>query len=238
MVDLVNNLIRNFDDVGTEIHALYDYSPRANIIGNVYENGVPGIRPIGVRVYEGMEVADGSFFVADNLSDFTPALGGDDWNIMGHESRPDLYATDRSKQRMEPWPVAAEYAVTEDSPEELVELLSAHVGASYPTRDPLDTRLVTEAMEGTGDCGTGSPDDHEELPVLVGGTAPIDSDGDGMSDLWEKRQRLIRGRATGTWIAMATVTATWMNTSTTWWPPVSTRLRSAVGRLPRPSWGR
>ncbi|WP_298899301.1 T9SS type A sorting domain-containing protein [uncultured Psychroserpens sp.] len=59
------------------------------------------------------------------------------------------------------------------------ELLN-NVGASFPTRDDVDTRLINQYINGNGGLATSGA-----YPTIQGGTAPSDSDNDGMPDFWE-----------------------------------------------------
>ena len=62
-------------------------------------------------------------------------------------------------------------------------ILSA-VGATAPIRDSVDTRVINDFFNGTGKIidNINFPDD---FPVFENKTAPIDSDNDGMADVWE-----------------------------------------------------
>ena len=81
-----------------------------------------------------------------------------------------------------PTPVSDEVA-TEDAVTAYQQVL-ADAGASLPARDSADERIINDVINGTGTI----IDDEDEVgswPVLVSGTAPVDSDHDGMPDEWE-----------------------------------------------------
>jgi hypothetical protein len=86
--------------------------------------------------------------------------------------------------------VAFEVApVTVDAVEELRGLLAAGAGATAPTRDEADMRVVQELLDGTGAI----IDDPAEVggwPVLDAGIPPPDDDGDGLPDDWEAARGL------------------------------------------------
>ena len=66
----------------------------------------------------------------------------------------------------------------------LMEPLLATVGASLPMRDAVDARLIEHVRNLTGKL----IDSQTEVgcwPQLQSGTAPEDTDGDGMPDAWE-----------------------------------------------------
>ncbi|MEZ4855950.1 MAG: T9SS type A sorting domain-containing protein [Gelidibacter sp.] len=56
----------------------------------------------------------------------------------------------------------------------------SNVGASLPSRDAVDTRIINQYIAGNGTlANTGV------YPNIQGGTAPVDTDNDGMPDYWE-----------------------------------------------------
>ena len=77
-------------------------------------------------------------------------------------------------------------AVTTTPVANLEALLTSKVGAIVPARDSLDTRLINEMTSRTGTRGrNGDP-----WPTLALGTAPTDTDHDGMPDTWEDAHSL------------------------------------------------
>jgi|APSaa5957512622_1039677.scaffolds.fasta_scaffold05251_2 hypothetical protein len=69
---------------------------------------------------------------------------------------------------------------------DVLDALLADVGATRPSRDAVDARIVTQVKERSGRV----IDSQEEVggwPQYPPGTPPVDSDGDGMPDAWEKR---------------------------------------------------
>jgi len=55
-----------------------------------------------------------------------------------------------------------------------------HVGCSYPNRDTVDIRIINNWNNGDGRIAT-----IGTYPLINGGTAPDDTDNDGMPDYWE-----------------------------------------------------
>jgi hypothetical protein len=78
-------------------------------------------------------------------------------------------------------------AVTTHSASEAYELVLARAGA-FP-RDAVTQRTVEEARSGTGQWGRLEPKGGL-MEGLTPGTAPQDTDRDGMPDEWEKKKRL------------------------------------------------
>ena len=56
----------------------------------------------------------------------------------------------------------------------------SHVGCSFPSRDSVDDRLINQYNNGNGTLASSG-----SYPIISGGTAPVDSDNDGMPDYWE-----------------------------------------------------
>jgi hypothetical protein len=89
--------------------------------------------------------------------------------------------------------------VRTQSAEDAFELVLKNCGASL-ARDPVDSRIVNEIRTGTakfgksyGGGGKGiidTPEDVGGWPVLASKPAPLDTDGDGMPDEWERSQGL------------------------------------------------
>jgi hypothetical protein len=65
----------------------------------------------------------------------------------------------------------------------------ADAGASFPTRDTIDTRIVNDVLNGTGriinDTNAATPPAGGWWPTLNSTIAPTDTDHDGMPDEWE-----------------------------------------------------
>jgi hypothetical protein len=85
-------------------------------------------------------------------------------------------------------------ALTPHTAYEAFEHVLAYAGAVLPARDPVDARIVQEALTGTatygGTYGDGrgiidTPGDVGGWPVLDSTEAPADTDLDGMPDAWE-----------------------------------------------------
>src|SRR3989338_2343239 len=74
--------------------------------------------------------------------------------------------------------------VTTQSSQEAYEKVLADAGASKPKRDAVDSRIINDVRTRTGKI-IDSPSQVGGYPKFSGGTAPADSDHDGMPDIWE-----------------------------------------------------
>ncbi len=90
-----------------------------------------------------------------------------------------------SWQKPTPWLVPS-VSTTEMSDSYALEILD-DVGANRPLRDSVDTRIISEFINETASHidNITYPD---ALPVFTNIAAPVDSDLDGMSDVWETSQ--------------------------------------------------
>lgn len=99
--------------------------------------------------------------------------------------------------------------INEQTPEEAFKDVLTHAGCSYPVRDAVDIRIISDVRSGTASCEgksykelrkidvsdkksgiIDSQNDAGGWPVLKSVSAPTDSDHDGMSDQWERSHGL------------------------------------------------
>lgn len=85
--------------------------------------------------------------------------------------------------------------ISEQEPEQAFDLVLQYVGASL-NRDAVDTRITGEVRSGKSTAGknqNGIIDSQQDVggwPVLKSLPAPQDTDGDGMPDEWETKNKL------------------------------------------------
>ena len=176
---VVNNIIYNWG-VATSVittgqsltgvqTALADY------ISNYYKEG-PN-KAIGADI--GVEIGSSSgakVYVSGNISPSRPALANPEWNFVSGSS---------SFRSFIPLCTGITYPVTVSQySQNFVDSLFNTVGAIIPNRDVVDTRVVNDAINNTGAI-IDDPGQVGGYPVLAGGTAPSDTDHDGMPDSWE-----------------------------------------------------
>jgi hypothetical protein len=81
--------------------------------------------------------------------------------------------------------------ITTTARNQLESVLATNAGATKPTRDSLDARLVSEFQSRTGSLGR----QGAAAPFLANGTPPTDSDHDGIPDSWETAHGLNPGNS-------------------------------------------
>lgn len=106
------------------------------------------------------------------------------------EARPERGEETASCLVAQPFPYAA---ISEDEPDKAYRRVLKSVGCSF-RRDSYDKEVLRQMKKGIGTFGANgiinSPEDVGGWPVLQNGKVPLDSDGDGMPDAWERRRGL------------------------------------------------
>lgn len=168
--DVRNNVIYDWGDWATTITDKRQGD--TNVVGNWYKPGPSetAIRPdvdfyptsgLGMRVY----------IAGNRRADGTPAS-------VSFGFRP--YMSNAAI------PTAP---VTTTSAQQAYSDVMAGAGARVPTLDSVDSRILADVRDGTGHV-INSPSDVGGWPSIAGGTAPTDSDHDGMPDAWETARGL------------------------------------------------
>ncbi len=183
-VDCVNNVIYNWGHNS----AYGGEMGKHNIRFCYYKAGPATHRAVRYRIVEPSDTT-GLWFVEGNYVDGSQEISEDNWNggVQGKYSN-----FFRLRRTITPYEFAP---VTVHTPQQAYELVLEHAGASVPKRDTVDARIVYETRTGTAqygkrwnDGGKGIIDSQNDVggwPELVSVTAPADSDGDGMPDVWE-----------------------------------------------------
>lgn len=162
--EFINNVIYNWRNYAT--HATNDTGagPQVeNVINNYYKPGPTGggVNSNAIDWFAGTVYANGNFGASN--------IGSS--------------------------PVAQQSGITPQSASAAFTSVLAGAGATAPARDSYDTRIVSEANSGTASLGTagshiGSQTEVGGMPTYASGTAPTDTDHDGMPDTWENANGL------------------------------------------------
>ena len=192
-VEIINNVVYNW------YHRTTDGGVRqCNFVGNYYKAG-PASTLMQLASIDGDELNTGdmqkAYIVGNKMVN---ASGGivvsptsDNWSKC--ISKFNTVAQVRSNSPLFP------ISVTPLSADEAYADVLANVGATKPKLDPIDTRIIKEAKNGSYTY-TGSKDglrgiidaqtDAGGYPTIASGTAPADADHDGMPDAWETKHGL------------------------------------------------
>jgi pectate lyase len=198
--DYRNNVIFNW---GHRTMDGGDETSLVNVIGNYYKAGPatrenmlsiiarmeernqisPGKALVGANWYADMPRRPGKWYVAGNTVENAPDVTADNWK--GMRGAVDLA---RVETPFEGWPVH------QRSAKEAFDIVLTKGGATLPKRDPVDKR-VTEMVRSGKVTGTGiiqNPSEVGGYPELTFDpkSLPVETDGDGMPDEWEKKYGL------------------------------------------------
>ncbi|HMP83301.1 MAG TPA: polysaccharide lyase [Verrucomicrobiota bacterium] len=126
----------------------------------------------------------GKWYVAGNIGENSPEVTADNWKGM---RGPEALA--RVNTPFEAWPVNQQTAL------DAYESVLAKAGATLPRRDPVDKRVTEMVRTGKVLTENGIVNDPKEVGGYPEYTfspeqVPVDTDGDGMPDDWEKANGL------------------------------------------------
>ena len=159
-------------------------STTINMIANYYKAGPATQSDVRDRIAQpsGESGNVGSWYVADNFVVGYPDVTADSWLGVDGDSYNKMSA---------PWDAMP---INQESPQNAYNTVLDHAGCSLPNRDAIDTRIIEEVRTGTATYGNNgiitTPSDVGGWPNLQGGSAPVDSDHDGMPDIWEQQHNL------------------------------------------------
>jgi hypothetical protein len=182
MAEMGNNVIYNWGSNSSYGGEGGQY----NIVKNYYKAG-PATKSNKDRIFEAYyEGSYGKFFLEGNFVFGFEEITGNNW--LGFDLK--------SGGSLEPLKASTRFDITKveyTSPEDAFAAVLEHAGASL-WRDAVDVRIVNEVSKGIATYG-GSYGDKLGIidtqatvggwPELQPGTAPADSDHDGMPDTWE-----------------------------------------------------
>ncbi|WP_193747461.1 carbohydrate-binding protein [Cellvibrio sp. OA-2007] len=192
-VDYRNNVIYNWgynsayggeqQQVG---NANFNFS-NINMVANYYKPGPATENAVRSRILNPTtrngDADYGHFYVADNYMVGNSRVTADNWD---GGVQPAVAAAKLTK----PWP---SMPIKQETAEQAYLSVLAKAGASK-VRDSVDTRIIEEVRNGTATYGkNGIIESQQEVggwPSLKNGTAPQDSDKDGMPDDWENANGL------------------------------------------------
>jgi pectin methylesterase-like acyl-CoA thioesterase len=195
-VDFTNNVIYNWginDVYGGE-------GGNYNLVNNYYKYGPSTNSGVKFRVVNPYKqtstpvIPYGKFFLSGNYVDGSTTNTANNWRgvtMDGGTAADTTLAKVTTAFNIGP--------VTTQDAASAYSLVLQQAGATLPIRDSLDQRIVNDVMNRTGriiDVQGGYPhltpfaSTLSAWPALASGTAPVDTDGDGMPDSWETANSL------------------------------------------------
>jgi pectate lyase len=201
-VDFRNNVLFNWQhrtiDGG-------DATSHLNIVNNYFKPG-PACgegdikfricRPQHLNMFaEGTTL--GKWFVSGNVMEGNQKVTKNNWDGGVQFDEPDIKRLGSMEKVIEQVRGSAAWdapKLTEQSAEEAYKLVLEGVGATLPKRDAVDKRIIESVKSGKPTVGKNgilvTPADAGGWPSYKGGSAPKDSDHNGLPDAWEKRHKL------------------------------------------------
>jgi pectate lyase len=180
--DFINNVIFNWGSLVTEI--IDDAAVAVNVVGNVYRPGPSSKTPYEIVINPSGKGFVPQIFAAGNSRSPSDTVPENGWTMVQYgwkgNGAPEKY---RSNVRVP----GAQIQVS--SARDTFEQVLEGAGARAPRRDGTDERIVRDVRNGTGRI-IDSPDEVGGYPSYSAGVAPLDSDGDGMPDEWERHEGL------------------------------------------------
>lgn len=175
--DMRNNIIYNWENNNP---SRFVNGVAINMVNNHYKAG-PDSNPN----YVGYFTAAAQVYMKGNLGPNCPTGCNNEWDLGFFDYTNSVYVPQAIEAKYRVYSAFNTLSVTTSAASTLMNDLLPTVGASLPKRDALDIRIINEVKNGTGGVGKGS-----DWPTLSGGTAPLDTDGDGMPDHWENTHSL------------------------------------------------
>jgi len=174
--EVINNIMYNYGWFALRIYGSYQRPPPqlCHVLGNHATAGVNTSPANGFGCRDGDVHPDSKVYTLDNLGTRRPTGTEDEWDIFYNS--PETYYSSTE--------VFTPSGVNVHDASDNYDLVLDGVGATAPTRDSVDIRVIAEIRNGTGSV-VDSQDDLGGWPNLATGTYPTDTDNDAMPDTWE-----------------------------------------------------
>lgn len=211
-VDFINNLVYNgmsqldinqstAESLASQVPSdlTYESYPKVNILNNYYKFGptTPATTSgqcFSVKAVDDSDAEDSRYYARNNLSGVRQTLSESEDNLFNPTETG--WINTKSDYRFSCNQV---YDIKEATI--LPNYLAENSGANYPQLDSQDQKIINQILSGRSFLGTegsivSSQAEAGEVPTLSSGTPPVDSDSDGMSDIWESQHGLDLSSAT------------------------------------------
>lgn len=199
-IDFVNNVVYNWQSnsaYGGEGTNRGAGGRHVNFVANYYKPGPSTKSSVKTRLLNpttkcadncgkspGGTVEPGKFFLTGNYMYGSTEVTADNWKgVVPDESN--KLAQCKADTR---WTEGLTALTNEQSADDAYETVLTKAGCVLH-RDAVDERIVNEVRNGSGKL-VNTPSDAGGYPTLAAGTAPTDTDRDGMPDAWEDEHGL------------------------------------------------
>ena len=182
LVDFRNNVVYNYGRLASHIDRHWSVnSIRFNYVNNYLKKGPNTSSDYNLVVNERAQ-DHVQIYIAGNRGNFPFNATGDNWNMV-------TMANDKgdtrpiSKQHQVDQEFSHPYITTHSAPS-AYQLVLANAGATFPLRDAVDRKVVSDVKEGKGRI-VSSKNKSYEWPYYKTGIPFRDDDNDGMPNHWE-----------------------------------------------------
>ncbi|WP_069658768.1 pectate lyase family protein [Arcticibacter eurypsychrophilus] len=191
-VDLRNNVIYNWGSNNVYAGEGGNY----NVVNNYYKPGPSTSKNALSKVvnpYKTDKIPYGKFYISGNFIAGSVEVTQNNW--LGVAMKDGTLKDAEAAKLKAPFPTVS---IPQQSAVDAYKVVLEQVGASF-RRDTLDQRVINDVKNGTGKFidvqgafahGTAYSATVKAWPSLKSIVAPVDSDRDGMSDIWEKSHGL------------------------------------------------
>ncbi|MEN8907780.1 MAG: cellulose binding domain-containing protein [Clostridiales bacterium] len=204
--DLRNNVIynwKNFGIYGGEVHEVgkpEHTGTSTNVVANYIKPG-PGT-PTAIEKHSQIcspwsrdGASDyGDWYVADNYVVGHPDVTADNWKGVFPQYTGSIDNDQAAIPGLKLDNPVEYMPIRQQTAEDAYIDVLKDVGCSLPNYDSVDSRIIEEVRNGTATYGSNgfisTPSEVGGHPSLKNGTAPTDSDHDGMPDSWENKNGL------------------------------------------------
>ena len=194
LIDVRNNVIYDWGLHGLRVQDLYGPT-KLNIVGNYSKPGPSTSFPADERemwALHSIGQLPFSYFVQDNLGPRRPSSSLPELNVIycrQHNEGVPNSGVDCDPATFSRPTAFSVTAVTTASPAAAYDDVLANAGATLPSRDTVDVRVVAQVRNGTGGQ-ISAPASVGGWPWIVSTAATADADHDGMPNAWETQYGL------------------------------------------------
>ncbi len=176
--DFRNNVVYNWAGGYPGYNADTSSTSRYNFVGNVF---IQGVESSGSVAFKEDSIDSYAYWSGNayGASYGTITVPSNQWSLVTFNGFSSAQI-DAYKGRSYLIPMEA---VTTTSASQALSDVLTYAGASFPSRDSVDTRIVNDVIDGTGSSIVNTS--SSSWPDLNSLTAPDDADHDGMPDTWE-----------------------------------------------------
>jgi len=176
--DVRNNVIYNYGDICS---GMTGDNLSVNYVANYIRPGPSSNPRHGVIVFT--DTSEANYFVADNVVEGDAVATKDNGKLFDRTEFKGKNLVTREAQAF------ATPEIKTTSATVALEAVLKDVGATRPVRDAVDQQIVSDVRKRTGSI-IDSPNQVGGWPDYRTAALPVDSDGDGIPDKWEKKYRL------------------------------------------------